>query len=275
MADAFLFYLPVYHQGFANLLARYPQIKKIYLLSAADLRPFGPTHKDLHALPLATQLKILVALGYDAQVAIDHHQVKISIDDQLIVPRDAAVEQWCKQYLSVNQKLIKKDVFLRWDNKNSLDKKPIKSKKTIAVSELTTLMAVANEESQKSSDWWRHVGCVLKLTSGEFITTHNQHLPNSHSPYINGDVRAQFHKGEHFELTTAIHAEAAAIAEAARRGLVTAGAQIFVTDFPCPVCARLIAATGIKTVYYQRGYSLLDGETILNAFAIKIVQVKS
>jgi dCMP deaminase len=88
-----------------------------------------------------------------------------------------------------------------------------------------------------------------------------------------GDVRAQFHKGEQLELTTAIHAEALAIATAAKRGMTTLGAEILVTDFPCPVCARLIGAVGIKTVYYRRGYSLMDGEEILRAFGVKIIKV--
>ena len=105
------------------------------------------------------------------------------------------------------------------------------------------------------------------------ITTYNRHLPDNHTPYIVGDVRSQFHAGEHFELTSAIHAEAAAIAQAAKRGLPTQGATLVVTDFPCPVCAKLIAAAGIKTVYFCRGYSLLDGEEILRSFGVQMIQV--
>ena len=38
-----------------------------------------------------------------------------------------------------------------------------------------------------------------------------------------------------------MHAEARLIAAAAREGRATAGAVLYVTDFPCPPCAKLIA----------------------------------
>jgi len=52
----------------------------------------------------------------------------------------------------------------------------------------------------------------------------------------------------------AVHAEANAIAFAARHGVATEGCAIVSTDSPCLDCARLIINAGIKAVYYSREY---------------------
>ena len=62
--------------------------------------------------------------------------------------------------------------------------------------------------------------------------------------------------------------------ELAKRGIALEGASIYVTTFPCPVCAKSVALSGIKKVYYSKGYSLLDAEDILRAYGVEIVLVK-
>ena len=47
---------------------------------------------------------------------------------------------------------------------------------------------------------------------------------------------------------------------------------MYVTDFPCPPCARLIAAAGISRLYFRDGYAVLDGEEILRAAGVDILQ---
>lgn len=61
----------------------------------------------------------------------------------------------------------------------------------------------------------------------------------------------------------ATHAEANAIAFAARQGISTDGAQLFVTVSPCPTCARLIIAAGITDVHYIEEYRDISGVAIL------------
>ena len=45
-----------------------------------------------------------------------------------------------------------------------------------------------------------------------------------------------------------MHAEQNAILQAARNGVSIEGAEIYVTTFPCPICARMIANSGIQEV---------------------------
>jgi deoxycytidylate deaminase len=56
------------------------------------------------------------------------------------------------------------------------------------------------------------------------------------------------------EFGRAVHAEAAAISEAARRGVSIAGGRLFCTTFPCHICARHIIASGIHEVVFVEPY---------------------
>jgi deoxycytidylate deaminase len=56
------------------------------------------------------------------------------------------------------------------------------------------------------------------------------------------------------EFGRAVHAEQAAIAAAARSGVAIEGGTLYVTTFPCHLCARLIVAAGIERVVYLHPY---------------------
>jgi cytidine deaminase len=56
------------------------------------------------------------------------------------------------------------------------------------------------------------------------------------------------------EFGRAVHAEMAAISEAARAGVSLQNGRLFCTTFPCHICARHIVAAGIKEVYFIEPY---------------------
>jgi dCMP deaminase len=165
-------------------------------------------------------------------------------------------------------------VFLRWDKHNTVTETNLHPDVQISSEEFDKKMIIlADEEAEKSSDWWRRVGSVIVKDGKMILVSHNKHLPSEHTPYVNGDPRNNFHKGVHLELGTSIHGEAGAIADAARQGISLDGAEIYVTTFPCPPCAKLIACAGIKKIYYRVGYGVLDGESILKQYGVEIIQV--
>ncbi|HET7628394.1 MAG TPA: ComE operon protein 2 [Bacillales bacterium] len=51
-----------------------------------------------------------------------------------------------------------------------------------------------------------------------------------------------------------IHAEMNALLQCAKFGVSTAGAEIYVTHFPCLPCCKSIIQSGIKYVYYAADY---------------------
>jgi len=52
-----------------------------------------------------------------------------------------------------------------------------------------------------------------------------------------------------------VHAETNAIAHAARHGIATEGATIYVTHFPCWNCAKILMAAGVKKLVYRYEYN--------------------
>ena len=57
------------------------------------------------------------------------------------------------------------------------------------------------------------------------------------------------------EFGRTVHAEMAALLDAARRGAAVAGHQLFTTTFPCHNCARHIIGAGIKEVVFREPYA--------------------
>jgi cytidine deaminase len=74
------------------------------------------------------------------------------------------------------------------------------------------------------------------------------------------------------EFSRPVHAEMAALIDAARRGVAVDGQSIYVTTYPCHNCAKHIIAAGIKRVVYLEPYSKsrtrdLYGEEIIQESA--------
>ena len=69
----------------------------------------------------------------------------------------------------------------------------------------------------------------------------------------------------------ATHAEANALAFAARQGISTDGATLYVTVSPCDTCSRLLIAAGINRVVYDALYRDHTGLDLLLAAGIDIL----
>lgn len=70
-----------------------------------------------------------------------------------------------------------------------------------------------------------------------------------------------------------IHAEANAIAWAAKTGQATEGGEIYCTASPCLPCAKLIIAAGITSLYYLDGYRDNTGLELLFDNKLLITQM--
>lgn len=65
-----------------------------------------------------------------------------------------------------------------------------------------------------------------------------------------------------------IHAEANLLMKLAKSTISSEGAIIFLTLSPCQQCANLIAAAGIKEVYYKEEYRDLSGVDFLTKYGV-------
>jgi len=70
-----------------------------------------------------------------------------------------------------------------------------------------------------------------------------------------------------------VHAEANAIAFAARYGIAVEGATLYTSVSPCPDCAKLIINSGIKQVIYYERYRLTEGLDMLEDAGIETEQL--
>jgi dCMP deaminase len=107
------------------------------------------------------------------------------------------------------------------------------------------LMKMAEVVAQRGTCSRLRVGAIASLDGRVMCTGYNgapSGLP--HCNHSQTDTRCE----------TAVHAEANAIAFAARYGARIEGAELHVTDSPCQACAFLIINSGIRRVVYRRMY---------------------
>lgn len=278
MKTAIAIYIAVPHQGCVNFINKYAGINTpTFLITESLIKECNPElesmlEKYLHALPVAVVQKML-----NTHVRCEVYllnKANLNDFDEVIIPEnDEIVENiLLRFYPSIS--LRKEEGFIRWGRKTVLSERKVVPYATISSNELDSIfMNKAFEAGQKSEDWWRQVGVVLKPLNHDPIYSFNHHLPHPYAPYIHGDPRSDFKPGEYIEYSTAIHAEAGAIANAARKGIPLQGASIYVTTFPCPNCARSIIEAGIKTVYYCETYSKMDAIEIFAAAKVFLIFV--
>ena len=270
-------YMPVLHAGHWELFQRYPQVKTLLLMDPEAMSGLFPVKKDLHGLSVAQMRELLTAWGrFEVVEKLSEDNLDVWRQAKFITA-DEEVERILQDWNIKPEQIKHEDVFLRWTRAKALTEHEPQASQTVTTDDpkLLALMQRAEQAGQASRDFWRQVGCILQLPDGSEIVTYNQHLPENETPRIVGDIRGQFHRGEHWELGSAIHAEAAAIGLAARAGKSTVGGQMVVTDFPCPNCAKLIVAAGIRTVFFRRGYAVADGEDVLRAGDVQVIRVQT
>lgn len=94
-----------------------------------------------------------------------------------------------------------------------------------------------------------HVGCVLVNERTIIATGYNGSLAGAaHCD----DVGHLMHEGH---CVRTLHAEANAIAQAAKDGRRVAGATAYITHYPCLNCFRLLAGAGVWAVVYLAAYN--------------------
>ncbi len=106
------------------------------------------------------------------------------------------------------------------------------------------------------------VGCVLIRDKRVLSISYNGYLPNSeHKSIVVND---------HEQATS--HAESNCVANAARSGIITKGAEAYITHFPCISCYKLLVSAGINCIYYINDYK--NDENVFRLIELCGVNVK-
>lgn len=278
MKPAIVAYIPVLHRGYEEFFSRHPEASAVYILGESVIDRFESLAKDfLRALaPIRIQQIIHLLHPNLSVIVADEATLKILKDTRrpLIMP-DEDISRILTRTLFRGSPVTFDNIFLRWDRRKSLRRDKVRFDRQIAFSGLVReMMERALGESTKASNWWRQVGAVIVRRRRVLLVAYNRHVPLPQMPYLEGDPRSNFKRGLHIELSTDHHAESRLIAEAARLGLSLKGADLFVTTFPCPPCAKLVAYSGIKRCYFTSGYAMLDGERVLRSQGVELVFVE-
>lgn len=272
---AVVVFVPVIHKGYVDFLKKHKG--EVFIFGDLIIKRFTSLVRDLRLMAPKDTVRLIKSFGLAKTVSIlDKKNIERIRRDRpkIVMPdEDVSREVAAKEFSGL--KVSFEPVFLRW-NKNIVVKEyePPADREITSEAFAKENMILAETESGKSADWWRKIGAVL-VKDGKIIARgFNKHIPSKYHLDTFGDPRSNFNAGERYDLVLSIHAEAALVAEAARSGNDTSGASLFVTTFPCPVCARLICEAGIKKVYYRTGYSLMDAEKIMKHYGVEIILVK-
>jgi dCMP deaminase len=95
-----------------------------------------------------------------------------------------------------------------------------------------------------------------RLMVGATIVRDKRIIAGGYNGSISGDEHCIDHECyvENNHCIRTIHAEVNALLQCAKFGVPTAGAEIYVTHFPCLNCTKAIIQSGIKKVYYAKDY---------------------
>ncbi len=288
MKTAIILYMPVIHRGYINFLEEYDSVfGTMYIMGPSILKAIGESHPSV-IQPIARDIRALGAheivsaisefCSSSLHVLEEEDISSLMQHDHFVFPEDDLSHAFIEKYHIPMEKVLLKNYFLRWDMPHSTTRNDMKVDRVVSFEDLASLdlskyIEGAQLQALKSPDWWRQVGAVLKWKNRFALYASNTHMPSVYEVYYAGDPRANFNAGEHIEISKAIHAEAAIIASACKNGFSTRGAELFVTTFPCPACANLIALSGIERVYFVDGYSLVGAVDVLHAYGVEIVRV--
>lgn len=129
----------------------------------------------------------------------------------------------------------------------------------------TYFMDIAFQAATRSTCNRKKVGAVIVRDNTTLATGYN------------GSIRGTEHCtdecgcliiDDHCERT--VHAETNAIAQAAKHGISINNSILYVTCFPCWRCFKMVANSGINTIYYSEKYRDQSG---LNEYIEKVASV--
>jgi len=109
-------------------------------------------------------------------------------------------------------------------------------------------MRIAEQVATRSTCSRKHIGAVIVRDKTILSTGYNGSLRGApHCDEIGHDM-------ENGHCVRTVHAEANAIAQAAKNGVAIEDSEIYVTASPCLACFKLAANAGIRTVYFKEFY---------------------
>ncbi len=109
-------------------------------------------------------------------------------------------------------------------------------------------MKIAQQVATRSTCDRKHIGAVIVRDRNILSTGYNGSIRGlPHCDEVD-------HMMENNHCVRTVHAEANAIAQAAKNGVSLNGTEIYITSSPCWTCFKLLANAGIMKIHYGEFY---------------------
>jgi dCMP deaminase len=238
MAPQLLAFVPVIHRGYEQVLGRLGPRAEVLLLGESFAADYPVIRKEIRALPPERVAEYIAGVYPELEVGVvERWDIAERVGGPLLIVPDEKLMRSVVRKFKLSRLVDKvryEPTFLRWDRSWAEFSEPAEQlAKRADDADAERLARVAIKISGSSGDWWRQVGAMAVRDGEVLVRAANQHLPSEYSPYIDGDPRNEYRKGLRADLSTALHAEASVVAEAARNGIRLKGADLFVSTFPC------------------------------------------
>lgn len=264
----------IIHRGYLDILDKY-QDADIFIISEDLAQKLYKLEIDLRKMPITKVQNLLSSLGRKAYVLDENIMDLIKNENQIILIDDDVIEELRKKYLSDHPNLIIENGFFYHpaDQVFKAEKNNINLIRNYTEQDVN-LMKQAQILAAESCCFWRQVASIIVKDGKIIYSAFNEMLPNKDECYKIGCIRDNLKPGEKTaELCSAVHSEASCIAQAAKDGKSLSGTSLYVTTFPCPMCAKLIAMSGIKKCFYNTGWINFDGERVMQAAGVEIIKI--
>jgi len=269
-------HVPVVSRAYLDFLKKHESVSdNLYIVDGTITDGIDGIRKDLRRLNpedavalLTPQLTTIVQmLGKETLAQV------VNTSDSIVMPDDEVSQHIFDIHPTATEKTTLDSMFLRWHRLNTTTDTAIDAP-TVSPDILPIeIIEQLKVEVYNSNEWWRQVGCVFFKNEVILESTHNCYTPSETTAEIDGDIRSQAYQGTSITMANAKHAEATAIAMAARSGNALNDADCLVSTFPCPVCAKLLVDCGIKQLYFVDGYAVADGLMTLQAGGITVSRI--
>lgn len=91
-----------------------------------------------------------------------------------------------------------------------------------------------------------------RLKVGCLLVKENRIISQGYNGFLPGCPHISIVRNNHEQAT--VHAEQNALSDCAKRGVSCNNCTAYITHYPCIICARLLIASGIKTIKYINNY---------------------
>ncbi len=267
-----LMYMPVVHAGYLALIEKLTP-DRILIISDEVANKFDKRRKDIRALR-SDQIIFLVKNLFPGLVVESFYEnSSFQENEEIHMPVEDISENILANYLK-GKVIVWESVFLRYESKKSMAPEEIKADRVVSRNDpaVSCIITLLGNDAAKSPDWWRQVSAAV-VKEGEVLSIcHNRHAPSDVITYALGDPRSNAQKGLYTNVGKAAHAEPLACFLAGVEGCKDA--SLFVTTFPCPQCANFLMFTGLKSLYFIEGYSMVNGVEDLRSTGIEVVKVE-